>query len=103
MATSAPPNWDQWGDVCQAAVNFYYKQLFSTAPIAVNVIVEPIAATDIPPPAQTDPGTVPTWIANDNCDTVMKVEAKLLRMQEYWAESQTGPFPESVQNTIMDL
>ena len=60
------------------------------------MIVEPTAATDIPPPVQTDPGTVPVWITNDDCDTVMKVEAKLLCMQEYWAESQTGPFPESV-------
>ena len=24
-------------------------------------------------------------------------------MQEYWAESQMGPFPESIQNTIVDL
>jgi hypothetical protein len=63
IAASAPPGWDQWGDVHQAAVNFYHKQLFSTAPITVNAIVEPTAATNIPPPAQTDPGTVPTWIA----------------------------------------
>ena len=87
MAASAPPNWDQWGDVRQVAVNFYYKQLYSTAPIAVNTIVKPTAATDIPPPMQTDPRTVPAWIVNDDCDTVTKVEAKLLRMQEYWAES----------------
>ena len=91
------------GDVRQAAVNFYYKQLYSTAPIAVNTIVKPTAATDIPPPMQTDPRTVPAWIVNDDCDTVTKVEAKLLRMQEYWAESRTGPFPESVRNVITDL
>ena len=103
MAASTPPNWDQWGDVHQTAVNFYYKQLYSTAPITVNAIFEPTAATDIPPPAQTDPRTVPAWIANDDCDTVTKVEAKLLRMQEYWAESQTGPFLESVRNAIANL
>ena len=103
MAASAPPNWDQWGDVHQSAVNFYYKQLYSTAPIAINAIVKPTAATDIPPPMQTDPGTVPAWITNDDCDTVTKVEAKLLCMQEYWAESRTGPFPESVRNAIADL
>jgi hypothetical protein len=103
IAASAPPGWDQWGDVRQAAVNFYHKQLFSTAPIAVNAIVEPTAATNIPPPAQTDPRTVPAWIANDDCDTVAKVEAKLLRMEQYWVESRTGPFPKSVRNAIEDL
>ena len=96
MAASAPPNWDQWCDVHQAAVNFYYKKLFGTAPIITNTIVEPTAATTIPPTMQTDPATVPTWLADDDCDTVAQVEARLLRMEQYWVESRMGPFPESV-------
>ena len=85
MAASAPPNWDQWGDVRQAADNYYCKQLFRTAPITVYAIVEPNATSNTAVPAVL--ATVPTWLANDDCDTVAKVEAKLLRMQEYWAES----------------
>jgi hypothetical protein len=60
MATSAPPLWnDTWSDVCQVADNYYCKQLSHTAPIAVYTIVEPTAATTIPPTTQTDPTTVP--------------------------------------------
>jgi hypothetical protein len=73
-----------------------------TATATTATITAPANAT-IPPTTQTDPAMVPTWIANDNCDTFAKVKSKLLRMQEYWAESQTGPFPESVQNVIEDL
>jgi hypothetical protein len=36
-------------------------------------------------------------------NTVEKVDAKLLRMEQYWAESRSGPFPEGIQNTIMAL
>ena len=103
IAACAPPLWDLWGDVRQAADNYYYKHLFRTAPIAVYAIVEPTAATNNPPTMQTDTATVPAWIENDDCDTVAKVEAKLLRMQEHWAESRTGPFPESVRNAIAHL
>jgi hypothetical protein len=36
-------------------------------------------------------------------NTVEKVDAKLLRMEQYWAESRSGPFPEGIQNAMADL
>jgi len=90
-------------NVRQETDNYYCKLQLRTAPIAVCAIVEPTAATNIPTPTHTDPATVPAWLANDDCDTVAKVEARLLRMEQYWAESRTGPFPESVRNAIAEL
>ena len=37
--------WDIWSDLCQTAENYYYKQLFHTAPITVYMIIKPTAAT----------------------------------------------------------
>jgi len=36
-------------------------------------------------------------------DTVEKIDAKLARMEEYWAESRSEPFPKGVRNAIADL
>ena len=38
----------------------------------------------------------------EDMNTVEKGDAKLARM-EYWAESQSEPFPEGVQNAIAAL
>jgi hypothetical protein len=104
MAASAPPLWnDIWSDARQVAENYYIKHLFCTAPITVYAIVEPTAATNNPLTMQTDTATVLAWLANDHCNTVAKVEARLLRMEWNWAESQMGLFPESVQNAIAAL
>jgi hypothetical protein len=112
MAASAPPLWnDTWSDARQVAENYYIKHLFRTAPIAVYAIVEPTTTanhtTSAPPltpaliltPMHTDTATSPA----KDCDTVEKVDVKLLRMQEYWAESRSEPFPQGIQDTIADL
>jgi len=85
-ATPQPPG-NLWTDLCQEAENNYLKQQLRTAPIAVYTIVEPTAATTIPPTTQTDAATVPAWLADDDCDTVAKVKARLLGMEQNWAES----------------
>lgn len=36
-------------------------------------------------------------------DTVKKVNAKLLHMEQYWAEFQSGPFPKGIQNSGAEL
>jgi hypothetical protein len=73
-------------NIHQEMDNYYCKLQLRTAPITVYPIVEPTAATNIPTPTHTDPATVPAWLANNNCDMVTKVEARLLRMEQYWAE-----------------
>jgi hypothetical protein len=40
---------------------------------------------------------------NDNGDTVERVNAKLLRMEQNWAESRLSPFPKSIWSTMADL
>ena len=85
---SLPPvtPWDSLSDTCQEAGNYYLKQQPRTAPIAVYVIVEP-----------------PTTSARDDGDTVEQVDARLLRMEQYWAESRSSPFPKSIRSAVADL
>jgi hypothetical protein len=71
--------------------NYFHKQQLRTAPIAVNVIVKPL---------------IPTSSAlriTDNDNTVKKVDAKLLCMEQYWAKFRSGPFPEGIQNSVAEL
>ena len=104
-ATPQPP-WNIWTDLHQEAENYYCKQLFRTAPIAVHAIVEPNATADIaftiPTSTATDPATSST-LTDDDMDTVEKIEAKLAHMERDWAETRSGPFPEGVRNTFEDL
>ena len=95
------PLWDIWSDVRQVTEHYYYKKLFRAAPIAVHAIVEPNATSNIAAPAVL--ATVPIWLSYDGCDTVTQVEAKLLQMEQYWAESRSEPFPESIRNAIASL
>jgi hypothetical protein len=73
------PLWDSLSDTHREAENYYCKQLLRTAPIAAYLIVEP--------PEYTETVTLPTQSAHDNGDTVEQVNAKLLRMEQHWAES----------------
>ena len=84
------PLWNIWSDLRQTAENYYHKQLFRTAPIAVYAIVEPTTATS---PTPTE----------DDMNTVEKVDAELLRMEKNWAETRSGPFPEGIRNAMADL
>jgi hypothetical protein len=100
IAACAPPLWDSWSDVRQAAENYHLKQLHRTAPIAVHAFVEP------PTIANLTPALIPTTCidtAPEDCETVEQIDAKLLRMQEQWAQSRSGPFPESILNVIAYL
>jgi hypothetical protein len=89
------PLWDSLSDTHREAENYYCKQLLRTAPIATYLIVEP--------PEYTETVTPPAQSARDNGDTVEQVDAKLLRMEQHWAESRSSPFPESIRSAIADL
>lgn len=65
------------------------------------MIVEPPTAANLTP-APIPASTCIDTSAKD-CDTVEQIDAKLLHMQEQWAQSRSGPFPESVLNTIAYL
>ena len=79
--------------------NYQYEQLFHTALIAV---VKPPTATN-----NLTPAPIPTSTcidtAPEDCETVKQIDVKLLRMWEQWAQSRSGPFLESVLNTIAYL
>ena len=89
------PLWDSLSDTHREVENYYCKQLLRTAPIAAYLIVEP--------PEYTETVTPPAQSARDNGDTVEQVDAKLLRMEQHWAESRSSPFPESIRSAIADL
>jgi hypothetical protein len=102
--TSAPlqpalPLWDSLSNVRQEAENYFHKQQLRTAPIATYPIVEPTTAANNPVPAHT----ITCTSAAEDCDTVEKLDTKLLRMQEYWAEFRSGPFPEGIRNSVAEL
>lgn len=71
--------------------NYFHKQQLCTAPIAVNMIIEPLVPT-----------SSALRITNDD-NTVKKVDPKLLRMEQYWAPFRSGPFPEGIQNSVAEL
>ena len=58
------------------------------------MIVKPNTATNIANPilipTHTDPTIVPTLQVNDDCDTVTKVEVKLLQMEQHWGRIVIG-------------
>ena len=90
--TSAPlqptlPLWDSLSNVRQEAENYFHKQQLRTAPITTYPIVEPTTTTNRSTPKYTETVTLPAQPARDNGDTVEQVDAKLLRMEQYWAES----------------
>ena len=90
--TSAPSQpalllWDSLSNVCQEAGNHFHKQQLRTAPITIYPIVEPTTTANQSAPEYTETITLPAQLARDNGDTVEQVDAKLLRMEQYWAES----------------
>lgn len=42
-------------------------------------------------------------LTEEDVNTVEKLDEKLARMEQHWAETQSGPFPEGVRNAIADL
>src|SRR5882762_1441959 len=42
-------------------------------------------------------------LTEDDMNTVEKLDEKLARMEQHWAETRSGPFPEGVRNAIADL
>jgi hypothetical protein len=40
---------------------------------------------------------------NDDIDTVEKADVGLLRMEQHWAESRSGPFPEGIRDAMAHL
>jgi hypothetical protein len=78
-------------DVTQTIRNFYLQQLHQ------NIIPTPIyTVTELP----TATSSAPT---EDNMNTVEKIDAQLARMEQNWAKTRSGPFPEGIQNVIADL
>ena len=81
------PLWNIWSDVHQVAEIFYYKQLYCTALIAIYAIVEPNAATPIPIPDPTQNPATSSASADDDMDSIEKIDTKLARMEQDWAKS----------------
>jgi hypothetical protein len=106
--TSAPlqpalPLRDSLSNVRQEVEIYVHKQQLRIAPIAIYPTVEPTTTTNQSAPEYTETVTLPAQSVRDNGDTVEQVDAKLLRMEQYWAESRSSPFPESIRSAIADL
>ena len=99
----ALPLWDSLSNVRQEAENYFHKQQLHAAPIATYPIVEPTTTANQPAPEYTETVTLPAQPVRDNGDTVEQVDAKLLRMEQHWAESRSSPFPESIRSAIVEL
>jgi len=78
-------------DTTQTAQNFYIWQLYrNITPAPIYTVTEP--------PTTTSPA-----ITEDDMNTVEKIDTKLARMEQHWAKTRSGPFPEGVRNVIADL
>ena len=58
-------------------------------------------ATTTTTPAYTKP-TI-SALTEENMNTVEKIDAQLARMEQNWAKTRSGPFPERTRNTIVKL
>ena len=99
----ALPLWDSLSNVRQEVENYFHKQQLLTALIATYPIVGPTTTANQSAPEYTKAITLPTQSARDNSDMVEQVDAKLLRLEQYWAKSRSSPFPESIRSAIADL
>ena len=59
----------------------------------------PIAATS--PPVSSNTAT--STLATSTVKMVAELDAKLLCMEQRWAQTSTSPLPEGIRNAIMDL
>jgi hypothetical protein len=103
LSQPALPLWDSLSNVRQEAENYFHKQQLRTARIAIYLIVEPTTTANQTAPEYTETVTLPAQSARDNGDTVEQVDAKLLRMEQCWAESRSSLFPESIRSAIAVL
>ena len=51
----------------------------------------------------TENTTTSPALMEEDMNTVKKLDEKLARMEQHWAETRSGPFPEGVRNAIADL
>jgi len=65
---------------------------------ATPAIYETTTANNITPAPIPTSTCIDT--AAEDCETVEQIDAKLLRMQEQWAQSRSGPFPERIRDAI---
>jgi hypothetical protein len=70
---------------------------------AVNTSTTTTTTTTTSLAAATDNPATSSALTEEDMNTVEKVDAKLARMEEYWAESRSEPFPEGVRNAIAAL
>ena len=102
-SATSQPLWNNF-NVRQEAENYFHKQQLCTAPIATYSIVEPTTtANPTTAPEYIETVTLPAQSARDDGNTVEQVDARLLRMEQYWAESRASPFPESIRSAIANL
>lgn len=48
--------------------------------------------------------TTPTYTNHImSANTVEEVDVRLLKMEQHWVQTQSGPFPKKIQNTRADL
>ena len=73
----------------------------ATSPIA-NSIGNTANTTTFPAATNKNLAALPA-LTEEDLNTVEKIDAQLAHMEQNWAQTQSGPFPERAQNAIVRL
>ena len=81
--------------------NAMRKACAATSPIANSIGITTTATTCLAV-TNKNPATSPT-LTEEDMNTVKRIDAQLACMEQNWMETQSGLFPEHVQNAIVKL
>jgi hypothetical protein len=84
---------------CEKCVATHSAATTATTPAAAAAVTTFSTATV----AATENTATSLALTEEDMNTVEKLDEKLACIEQHWAETQSGPFPEGVRNAIADL
>jgi len=75
-----------------------------TAQLDIQLATKSASITAMSLPVLSNTATsAPTALVTSTVKMVAEFDAKLLCMEQRWAQTSTNPLPEGIQNAVMDL
>jgi len=85
---------------CKREKHLLAKQ---TAQPDIQLATKSASIAAMSPPVSSNTATSATALATGTVKTVAELDAKLLCMEQKWAQTSTSPLPEGIRNAVMDL
>ena len=80
-----------------------HEKRTATRSAATTATIPAAAATVTTFSTATENTATSLALMEEDMNTVKKLDEKLACIEQHWAETQLGPFPEGVRNAIADL